>query len=153
MYTSRWPSKSSGNTSCLQPVHHFMMTRMPSLDEISALLEDFIKILYRYSSYLSTSSMFYIPMAAVYLALPLCFPFVAIVISLGLVASLFHLNCSCAVGFSLLFPVISRISSTAFLFSSPLFAILSFYSCICIFMTAPKCQSCVSMRACYLFST
>ncbi|KAE8358431.1 hypothetical protein BDV27DRAFT_69613 [Aspergillus caelatus] len=95
-----------------------MMTRMPSLDEISAILEDFIKILYRILSYLSTSSMFYIPMAAVYLAVSLCFPFVAIVISLGLVA-LFHSNCSCAVGFSLLFPVISRICSAVFLSLCP----------------------------------
>lgn len=78
--------------------------------------------------------MFRMPMAVVYRFLPLCFPFVALVISLGLVAPLFHSNCSCAVSFPLL-PAISRVFSAVFLFSLPLFAMLCFYSCICIFMT------------------
>ncbi|KAB8267041.1 hypothetical protein BDV30DRAFT_52809 [Aspergillus minisclerotigenes] len=80
------------------------------------------------------SSMFRMPMAVVYRFLPLCFPFVALVISLGLVAPLFHSNCSCAVSFPLL-PAISRVYSAVFLFPLPLFAMLCFYSCICIFMT------------------
>ncbi|KAE8321869.1 hypothetical protein BDV39DRAFT_164064 [Aspergillus sergii] len=95
--------------------------------------------------------MFRIPMAVAYRFPSLCFPFVALVISLGLVAPLCFIWTVLVLLVSHCYQLYPSLQcGLSFLFASLcyiLFLVLYLY-----IYDALKCQSCVSNRAYYLFT-